>query len=116
MADEREETVEITLPVQVTRGVVDEIVIPAFGSHTGFQAAEVVGATDAEPTRAAVFLEPERRADVRTGVTEGWDEEAWREIVRATARALGYEEGGAYALVWDPGRERPEEEPLGPEE
>jgi hypothetical protein len=112
MADEREETLEITLPIQVTRGLVNEIIIPAFGTHTGFQGAEVVGATDADPTRAAVFLEPQRRADVRTGVTDGWDEEAWREIVRAAAQGLGYDLGGAYTLVWDPGSDRTGEEPL----
>lgn len=112
MADEHEETLEITLPIRVTRGMVNEIVIPAFGPHTSFQGAEIVGATDAEPTRAAVFLEPERRADLRTGVTEGWDEEAWRAIVRATAQGLGYDQPGAYTLVWDPGSDRTEEEPL----
>ena len=112
MADEPEATVEIALPIQVERGLVREITIPAFGPHTPFAGAEVVGATDAEPTRAAVFLEPERRADARTGVTEGWDEATWREVVRAAALGLGYGVGGAYTLVWDPGRDKPEEEPL----
>jgi hypothetical protein len=30
----------------------------------------------------------------------------------AALHGLGYDVGGAYTLVWDPGRERPEEEPL----
>jgi hypothetical protein len=109
MADERDETVEIGLPIQIKRGLVSEIVIPAFGPHMNLPAAEVVGVIEAEVARAAVFLEPQRRADARTGVTEGWDEAGWRAIVRAAARGLGYGEGDAYALVWDPAGERTEE-------
>jgi hypothetical protein len=109
MADEREETIDIGLPIRIKRGLVAEIAIPAFGPHTTFQAAEVVGAIESEVARAAVFLEPRRRADGRTGVTEGWDEAAWRAVVRAAARGLGYGAGDAYVLVWDPAGERAEE-------
>ena len=109
MADERDETVEIGIPIRIKRGLVNEIVIPAFGPHMNLPAAEIVGVIEAEVARAAVFLEPQRRADARTGVTEGWDEAGWRAIVKAAARGLGYGEGDAYAVVWDPGGERTEE-------
>jgi hypothetical protein len=113
MADEREETIEIGLPIRVRHGVSREVVIPAFGPHLQVAAAEVVGVIESDESRAVVFLEPRRRADGRTGVTEGWDEEAWRDVVRAAARALGYGVADAYALVWNPDGDRAEE-PLAP--
>jgi hypothetical protein len=39
MADEHDEIVEITLPIRIERGAVNEITIPAFGPHTPFQGA-----------------------------------------------------------------------------
>jgi len=89
----------------VKSGTVDTIRLVAYEPHTHHIAAELVGD---DGTIAAVVLEPEARADRRAD----WDEYQWREDVRQVLRELAYEGSEGYTLVWDPGRDQTEEEPL----
>lgn len=93
-----------TRSIQRISGAVDEIELPAYGTHTHYVAAEIV---DDHGHITLVFREPHARY---YGPWSRHDEDNWRSDVRRFATS---EPSYRHAtIVWDPYRDRTQEEPI----